>query len=351
MTEDEQFAERLRTRVDPLTPAIEVDPSNVLARGRRRRTVRHALGLTAVVGVVAAAGTGVAVFGIPEWGGGVAPAVSGSEQEPSIASTPTPEPTASSTVEAPLPAAVAPYGAAGFAVSADGTVTGVSGDPWEGDGLYWYTADELRDASGNVLERHEDWQSRERPGLGMSDADTAGAWGKGPVAILGTFVVDGVELDMLAEPAYLPTDPTALDQVVRASVALDQRNGAGRGSADQRVFQRVTELLMWNNGTLPQDLRDALWQVAVAVPGAESWVGTDPDGRAAEIVHFAYQPGDGPDIEIYRAPGTGLVIATHYLSDGTSVETWDVVTEQGPTSVIPLQPTLELAGCATWIAC
>lgn len=184
-----------------------------------------------------------------------------------------------------------------------------------------------------------------------SDADTAGAWSKGPAAILGTFVVDGVELDMLAEPAYLPTDPTALDQVVRASVAVDQRNGAGRGSTDQRVFQRVTELLMWNNGTLPQGLRDALWQVAVTVPGAESWVGTDPDGRAAEVVHFAYQPGDGPDIEIYRAPGTGLVIATHYLRDGTSVETWDVVTEQGPTSVIPMQPTLELAGCATWIAC
>jgi len=50
MTEDEQFAERLRTRVDPLTPAIEVDQSNVLARGRRSRTVRHALGLTAAGG-------------------------------------------------------------------------------------------------------------------------------------------------------------------------------------------------------------------------------------------------------------------------------------------------------------
>ncbi|WP_024288937.1 hypothetical protein [Cellulomonas sp. KRMCY2] len=346
MTEDEQFAERLRTRVDPLTPTIEVDHSNVLARGRRRRTARRALGLTAAVGVVAAAGTGVAVFGIPGWAGDVAPAVDGSG-EPSIASTPTP----GSTVEAPLPPPVAPYGAADFAVSADGTVTGVSGDPWEGDGLYWYTADELRDTSGNVLESHEDWQSRERPGLGMSDADTAGAWSKGPAAILGTFVVAGVELDLLAEPAYLPTDPTALDQVVRASIALDQRNGAGRGPTDQRAFQRVTELLMWNSGTLPQDLRDALWQVAVAVPGAESWVGTDPDGRAAEIVHFTYQPGDGPDIEIYRDPGTGLVIATHYLSDGTSIETWDVVTEQGPISAIPLQPTLELAGCATWITC
>jgi len=27
------------------------------------------------------------------------------------------------------------------------------------------------------------------------------------------------------------------------------------------------------------------------------------------------------------------------------------VTQQGPTSDIPMQPTLELAGCARWLTC
>lgn len=348
MTEDEQFVERLRAHVDPLAPAIHVDAAAILARGRRRRTARNALGLTGGVAMVAAVATGAAALGVPGWGDGEgAPAASGAATPPAVTSTPPAEEGASE----PLPAPVAPYGTADFAVSADGVMTGASGDPWPGDELYWYTADELRDASGTVLESHESWQSRERPGLGMTDGDTAGAFAMGPTAVLGGFTVDGVELDLLAEPAYLPTDPAALDEVVRETVARDQRDGAGRGPVDQRVFQRVTELLAWSGGTLPQDLRDALWQVAVSVPGAEARVGTDPEGRTADVVHFAYEPGDGPDIELYRAPGTGLVIATHYLSDGTSPETWDVVTEQGPTSTIPLQPTLELAGCAAWATC
>ena len=347
MTDDEQFAERLRAGVDPVAPAIHVDAAAVLARGRQRRMARNAFGLTAAVAVVAAVATGAAALGVPTWGGAVAPAISGSAAPTTTTGTSTAEPTTSER----LPAAITPFGSADFAVSEDGLMTGASGDPWPGDELYWYTADELRDASGTVLERHESWQSRERPGLGISDGDTAGAFAMGPVAVLGSFTVDGVEVDLLAEPAYLPTDPVALDAVIRETVAMDQRNGAGRGPTDQRVFQRVTELLAWHSGTLSHDLRNALWQVAVSVPGAESRVGADPEDRPADIVHFAYQPGDGPDIELYRAPDTGLLIATHYLSDGTNPETWDVVTEQGPTSTIPLQPTLELAGCAMWASC
>lgn len=342
MTEDEQFVERLRLRLDPLAPAIHVDAAAVLARGRKRRVARNALGLTGAVAVVAAVATGAAALGVPGWGDGGAPAASGSAMPPAVTGTPTSE---------QLPDPVAPYGTADFAVSPDGEMSGASGDPWPGDELYWYTAGELRDASGAVLERHESWRSRERPGLGVTDGDTAGAFARGPVAVLGGFAVDGVELDQLAEPAYLPTDPVALDEVIRETVALDERNGAGRGPTDQRVFQRVTELLARDGGTLPQDLRDALWQVAVSVPGAEARVATDPDGRTADVVHFAYQPGDGPDIELFRDPGTGLVIATHYLSDATNPETWNVVTEQGPTSTIPLQPTIELAGCGTWATC
>jgi hypothetical protein len=342
MTEDEQFVEYLRARVDPLAPSIHVDAAAVLARGRQRRMARNALGLTGAVAMVAAVATGAAALGVPGWGDGGTPAASGSAAPPTVTSTPTSE---------PLPAPVTPYGTADFAVSADGLMTGASGDPWPGDELYWYTADELRDASGTVLERHESWKSRERPGLGITDGDTAGAFAQGPTAVLGSFSVDGVEVDLLAEPAYLPTDPAALDAVIRETVALDERDGAGRGPVDQRVFQRATELLAWGGGTLPQDLRDALWQVAVSVPGAEAREGTDPEGRTADVVHFTYRPGDGPDLELYRAPDTGLVIATHYLSDGTSPETWSVVTEQGPTSTIPLQPTLQLAGCAMWATC
>ena len=339
MTEDEQFAETLRTRVAPLAPTIGVDESHVLARGRRRRTARRAVGVTAAMGVVAAAGAGVAAFGLPMWGTADAPVVSG--QDPTDSSTSTAEPTAS---------IVAPYGPADFAMSADGLVTGVSGDPWDGDDLYWYTATEARDAAGNVLGSSEIWHSRERPGLGVSDGDTAAAWAIVPAAILGSFVVDGVELDQLAEPALLPTDAAALDQAIRASVAADEANDVGVGSTDERVFQKATELLMWGNGTLPQGLREALWQVAVATPGADVRTGTDPDGRAAEIVHFVYQQGTSFEVELFRDPGTALVIATHDIYTDTT-DSWGVITQQGTTSNIPVQPTLELAGCSAWLTC
>jgi hypothetical protein len=264
-----------------------------------------------------------------------------SGQDPTDSSTPTAEPTT---------AIVAPYGAADFAMATDGTVTGVSGDPWDGDGLYWYTATEARDGDGNVVGHGEIWHSRVRPGLGVSDGDTAAAYGIVPAAILGSYVVDGVELDELAEPALLPTDPTALDQVIRASVAVDEANDVCVGSTDDCVFQKATELLMWGNGTLNPDLREALWQVAVAVPGAEVQTGTDPDGRAAEIVHFVYQQDQSFEVEIFRDPATGLVIATHDAYN-ESTESWSVITQQGPTSDIPVQPTLELAGCSAWITC
>ncbi|MCV2395436.1 hypothetical protein OEB99_14055 [Actinotalea sp. M2MS4P-6] len=346
---DEEFVTAMRARVEVLVPPIDVDASDIMARGRRRRAMHR--GIVALVVAVVVVGVGwagqVAVSGLTGRPTTLLPAGTGTGSSSAPPSDGPSAPQDADASAAALPAPVAPYGVAGLAVSADGSVTGVSGDPWPGDELYWHYGEDYRDGDGVTLTHRDYWLSRERPGLAVEGTGTDDAFAYGPSYVLGHYVIDGVDLQMLAEPAYLPVDPVELDAVIRASVAADAAIGAGRGPADQRVFQSATELLAWSNGTLPEPLRQALWAVAVAVPGAESRVGTDPDGRPAEIVHFTYALGDGPDVEYYRDAATGLVIATHYLDQ----DTWAVVTDQDPTSEIPMQPTLELAGCAMWATC
>jgi hypothetical protein len=348
MSEHDDVARRLAARAQGLVPEFTVDTSGVIRSGRRRRAATRVGAMVAAAAVVSGGGIAAsAAFGSSGGGGGLAAGPS------ETVATAAPSPSASPSPSSTLPPPVAPYGAPYAVSDVDGSMTGASGDPWPGDGLYWHLRTERRSATGEVLSSRDTWASRERPGLVIDDGDPASAFATGPLGVLEHVVVDGVDLDMLAEPEYLPTDPVALHAAFRAAARVEMvdPNGRGRGPEDQRVFQKVTEVLAWNSGTLPEPLRQALWQVAAAVPGAETRTGTDPDGRAAEIVHFRYQAGDGPDVEYYRDVATGLVIATHYLAEEGAAESWLVVTQQGPTSDIPLQPTLALAGCAHWLTC
>lgn len=345
MSDDEMFVRRLRERVDAVVPLVDVELDGVIPRARRRRAVRSVASGAVAAALVGAGWVGVAA--LPGQGSDTDVLAAASTAPAPSTSTPAAPSPASPSAGPELPAPVSPYGAAAYAVSADGEMTGASGDPWEGPDLYWHSASETRHDDGTVVSRREMWQSRERPGIGVDDADLGSAFAMGPSAVLGGYVIDGTVVDMLAEPRYLPTDPDALDAVLRASVAADEAAGAGRGSPDDRVFQRTTELLAWNGALLPADLRDALWQVAAAVPGARSSDGIDPDGRPGHFLNYTFQPSDGGEETIVRDPATGLVIATHYPSTAT----WMVVTQQGPTSEIPLEPTLEVAGCTMWISC
>ena len=340
MSEEEMFARSLRDRVDAVVPRVDVELDRVIPRARRRRAVRS-VASGAVAAVLVGAGW-VGVAALPGQGGGTDALAAASTAPAPSTSTP-----ASTPAQPELPAPVSPYGAADYAVSDDGVMTGASGDPWEGPDLYWHSVSETRGDDGTLAETHELWQSRERPGLGVQDGELGNAFAMGPSAVLGRFVIDGTVVEMLAEPRYLPTDPDALDDVVRASVAADVAAGNGRGSLDDRVFRKTTELLDWDGGLLSADLRDALWQVAAAVPGARSSEGIDPDGRPGQFLTYVFRPSDGGEQTLVRDPDTGLLIATHYVSE----EYWGVVTQQGPTSDRPLEPTLELAGCGIWITC
>lgn len=355
MSEHEDVARRLAARAQGLVPEFTVDTSGVIRAGRRRRMATRVGAMVAVAAVVSGGGLAAnAAFGSSGGRGALAAA---SSPESSVASSPSvstgpavspsPSATPTATPTAPvLPPPVSPYGVAGYTVSdGDGEMSGASGDPWPGDELYWHVLAEVRAADGTVTETRESWSSRERPGVVVSDGDLDGAAVSGPKAVLGGFVVDGVHVEMLAEPAYLPTDPAALAAVLRASVQADIADDRGVGTEDDRVIERVVGLLTEQGGLLTQDLRLALWQAAGTVPGAVVTAATDPGGRSA--ARLEYTPSSGGTERLFVDPATVLELARSDADSGETV----VVLEQGPASTIPRQPTLAWSGCAHWQSC
>lgn len=350
MSEHDDVARRLAARAQGLVPEFTVDTSGVIRAGRRRRMATRVGAMVAAAAVVSGGGLAAsAAFGSSDGRGALAAASSPEASSAASSGTPDPSesPSPSATPTAPvLPPPVSPYGVAGYAVSdEDGAMSGASGDPWPGDDLYWHTVAEVRAADGTVTTTRESWSSRERPGVVVSDGDLDGAAVFGPKAVLGGFVLDGVPVEMLAEPAYLPSDPAALAAVLRASVQADIADGRGGGTEDDRVVARVVLLLTEQGGLLSQDLRLALWQAAGTVPGATLAPATDPAGRTAARLEYA--PSGGGTERLFADAATGLVLARTAADTGEAV----VVLEQGPTSTIPRQPTLSWSGCARWLTC
>lgn len=336
MDQDELFVQGLRARADAAVPRVDVDVDRVVPRARRRRRlVRGVAGATTLALVLGATWGASAVLGVGPVRD-VPPAGLGTGLGADPAATAAPSPDAGPRPTVPAEAVVAE----------DGTVTGVPGDPWEGPDRYWYTLTESQrpqDVDGVVtmgdVERRESWLSRERPGLDVTDGDLTTVSASGPRVVIGSWVVAGVRYDLLEDPRVLPTDPDELGAVVRAGLRPDR----GAGTDDDKVFDQV-RTVMAEAGLYPQALRDAFWQVAAALPGAQVSAGVDGAGRPGEVL--VWTESSGRVSRWVRDPATGLLLETS-ASDGGYVR----VLEERTRDDVPLEPTLQIAGCAMWVSC
>ncbi|UZN02085.1 hypothetical protein [Cellulomonas sp. S1-8] len=336
-TTDEQYAQTLRARVEAVAPSIDVEVDRVVPRARRRRAVaRGGLTATSLVLVLGAGWGASSLLGAAP-SQVVVPALTATADPapPRVDETPAPEPTVRPTVPAVA------------VVADDGTVTGVPGDPWDGDERYWYRLTESRrlaSMDGVVTldepERMETWSSRERPGLMVWDGDHDGAAAKGPAVVLGSWVVAGQQYEMLADPRVLPTEPDELAQVVRDSLQPDR----GSGSDDDKVYEQVRTALS-EGGLWGAELRSAFWGVAAALPGVVVVQGQDGAGRTGEVLQ--YTDSRGVVHQLVREPSTGLLLEESGPQDGSYIR----YLEQRPVDAVPLEPTLGLAGCAAWATC
>lgn len=307
MSTDDDITRRLRDLAGAVTPTVDVRTARVVPRARRRRALTRsagagAVGLVAVVGVLVGQGWTDA----PWRTGGV-------QVLPAATGTPTVEPTPDPT---PDPTQT-PSGTA------------------QGAAPYWY---KLITEPGGGGERFESWQSPDRPGLLVWDGDLANPAAMGPTNVIGRFRMDGEWVEMLRDPSALPTDPVALEAVLRDSVEPDRRSGTD----DDKVYGMAYDLLNGSPGWLPTDLLLAVWQVAGSLPGSTVAPGQDALGREGEVLT---RPGteNGSD-RLVIDPKTGLLLE---MGSGDDVR----VIQQGPADSVPLEPTLEMAGCTAWETC
>ncbi|ADG75393.1 hypothetical protein Cfla_2505 [Cellulomonas flavigena DSM 20109] len=341
-TTDESWAAELRQRLDLLVPPAEVDAERAVERARRRRAARRgggaALVLVAVLGTAWGVASGVVTPDVPPAG------VGGPTAGPSDARTPTPALTRSPDAAGGVARAVP----AEAVVAEDGTVTGVPGDPWEGDAPYWYVRVELR--TGEDVEEQEWWASRERPGLLLLDGVTARAIGRGPAdGVGGAVVLDGVRYERVSDPRALPTDPAQLLRAVVDAVPPDPSPRAGTvpdpPALTDAVFDEVLGALHHRGGLLPRELRDAYWEAAALLPGASVGPGEDELGRVGEVLRVP--AADGTENRLVRDPATGLLLESRSAHD-------DEVTrflEQRTAADVPVAPSLEPLGCTSWAEC
>lgn len=332
---DEQFAQALRARVDAVAPPVDVELHRVLPRARRRRATLRGTVTTATLVVVLGAGWGARSALVDSPSAVVVPAGPTSDD-------PVPTQDAGAATAPPEPRPTVPA----VAVTAeDGTVTGVPGDPWEGDERYWYVLTESRwpeTTDGETVltdpKRTETWHSRERPGLMVWDGDPEMAAARGSSVVLGSFVVAGQRYEMLTDPRVLPTGADELAQVLRDSL----EDGRGGGSDDDKVYVEVLDVLS-QGGLWTPELRSAFWDVAASLPGADTTDGQDGAGRAGQVLR--YTDSSGAVHQLVRDPATGLLL------EYRAGEGYTRYLEQRPVDDVPVEPTLEIAGCARWESC
>lgn len=339
-TTDESWAAELRQRLDLLVPRAEVDAERAVLRARRRRAVRRGagagVGLVVVLGAVWGLGSGVVAPDVPP--------ADGSTSGPRVVPTPQPALTRSPDAAGGRARAVP----AEAVVAEDGTVTGVPGDPWDGDASYWYVRLEL--ITGEDVVEQEWWSSRERPGLLLLDGTTPQAIGLGPAdGVGGAVVLDGVRYERVSDPGALPVDPDELLRAIVDAVPLDpplQTDTVPDPPAlADAVFDQVLGALHHRGGLLPRELRDAYWQAAALLPGASVGPGEDGLGRPGEVLRVG--GADGTENRLVRDPATGLLLesrSAHY----------DELTqylEQRTADEVPVAPSLEPLGCTSWKDC
>jgi hypothetical protein len=323
MSTDDEFVQHLRDRADAAAPAVTVDTARVLPRARRRRAATRAAGVGAVA-VLAVTGVVVGqAWADAPWRSGAA--------ELAPAGTGTTAPSAGPET-GPAP------GPTGTAQTTTGTAQTTTGTA-QGAAPYWYTHVLWVGADGTREDR-ETWSSRDRPGLFISDGDLGTAGAMGPVDVLGRYRLGGQWVDMLRDPAALPTDGDALREVLRDSVEPDR----GSGNEDDKVVAMATALIE-KGGTLPTSLLLAARDAVAGVPGVVAVVQAPDDFSGRRYTVLEYTTSTGGAYRLVTDTSTGLL--HEYTADGFS----RYYTDTGPRDTVPVEPTLELAGCTAWESC
>ena len=316
---DEDFGRELRALADAVAPRIDVHTAGVVPAARRRRARRRAMtGVGALTVLVVA--TGWTVQARP-WA--PRPAQTAVLQ---VASSPTAEPTA--TAEAGWP-----------------------------DAPYWYVREELAstDAAGEEeVTTRESWYGHTGPSLWLEDGDTSTPGASGPGG-WGRFDIDGVDTLIGWDALYtLPTDPDRLEQILRDAVEPDR----GQGTPDDKVADMALDLIA--GSPAPPALRDAVWSVITGLPGttveAEA---TDAAGRTGVGATWT---AEGTTYRIvYDADAHRLLERADLPADAAATQDTEsgeltagfrrTYLEQRPADAPPVEPTLEMAGCARWETC
>jgi hypothetical protein len=316
---DEDFGRELRDLVDAVAPRIDVRTAGVVPAARRRRARRRT---TTVGGALAAlvVATGWTVQAQP-WA---------------------PDPTRTATLQVASDPSAHPAPTAG------------SGWP---DAPYWYVREELasRELGGEEdVTTRETWYGHTEPSVWVEDGDTSRPGAAGPAG-WGRFDVDGVDTLIGWDLLYtLPTDPDRLEQVLRDAV----EPGRGQGTPDDKVADLALGLLQ--GSPAPPALRDAAWSVITGLRGTTvEEAATDAAGRTgtaaswtveATTYRLVYDPGAHRLLEradLLAGSTASQDVATGQLTTGFR----RTYLEERPASAPPVEPTLEMAGCARWETC
>lgn len=301
MSTDEQFARALREHAAALTPQVTVRTDGVVPAARRRRAAQVGV-LTLVTGLVLGGGGAFAGAG---WAAGPEVGPAGLE-----------EPTAAPAVSPPAPSP--------------------SADPGWPDAPYWhlvYTSTlQSQDTDSGAIEV-ETWIGHTAPSIEVHSEGMPGA-SSSPPGTFASLLVDGVETELDWDDVYaLPTDPAALERVLRAGVFPDDvTDPVGRkGPADLQVWNSARRLLLW--APSPPALRDALWQVLVGLPGVTVQEGAADSlgrpgvaatldlGNEASVQSIVYDPEARQGLEQVKGAGAAARLSTFL--------------EQGPADAVP----------------
>lgn len=196
------------------------------------------------------------------------------------------------------------------------------------DATYWHVVSEQQDGDGPAYHR-EIWLGRLVPGV-LQDArledHRAGASGDVSTIALDKTVFDAGKAVDWAGLYALPTDPDALERVLRAGSA-----GAGP-DPDTELWVVVGDLL--RETPAPPQLRAALWDVAARVPGV-TVVGTvrDHAGRTGKAVERT-MPGSGRERLILDPTDGRLLEQVDYGRSG-GAQYRQTILSQGPAATAP----------------
>lgn len=317
MNDDEMFARALRDQVDRVAPSIDVDTDAVLPRARRHRARR-----VAATGVASA----LTVALVGGWAATAQPW--------------TPD------VQAMVPAGIGSSSPSPTSTRSDPGSGPSLGAGWQ-DGPFWYVrwrdTTELDGESEVVV--GEGWFGRSEPGVIISDGDTANpssVFGPRPY---GELLLDGERVLIDWDELYgLPTDPSALEEILRGTVRGDR----GQGTPEDKMFEMARELL--EKSPASPALRDAVWEVMSGLDAAEM-VGGSSDAEGRQGSGLVYRTDAGGRYELVYASQEHRLLETTTVTASQGAVWRTTYLEERVSDGPPIEPTLEMAGCTQWATC